>query len=114
LLQSSSDMFLGWSSDDQGRDFYFRQLRDMKTTVRIEGMTASILTEYAGMCGWALARSHAKAGDPAMIGGYLGRCDSFDQAIATFASTYADQAERDHKAMVKAVHAGRLVAQINS
>jgi hypothetical protein len=110
LLQSASDLFLGWSTDEEKRDFYFRQLRDMKTTVQIEGMSSSQLTEYAALCGWALARGHAKAGEPALISGYLGRSDSFDRAVAVFASTYADQTERDHAAMVQAVRAGRLVA----
>jgi uncharacterized protein (DUF2252 family) len=110
LLQSASDLFLGWSTDVEKRDFYFRQLRDMKTTVQIEGMSASQLIQYAAMCGWALARGHAKAGDPALISGYLGRRDSFDRAVAVFARTYADQTERDHAAMVQAVRSGRLVA----
>jgi uncharacterized protein (DUF2252 family) len=111
LLQSASDMFLGWSTDLERRDFYFRQLRDMKTTVRLEGMSASQLIEYAEMCGWALARGHAKSGDPALVSGYLGRGDSFDRAVAVFASTYADQIERDHAAMVQAIRSGRLVAE---
>ncbi len=111
LLQSASDLFLGWSTDEEKRDFYFRQLRDMKTTVRAEAMSASQLTAYAELCGWALARGHAKSGDPAFISGYLGRSDSFDRAIAAFARTYADQNERDHAAMVQAVQTGRLVAQ---
>jgi uncharacterized protein (DUF2252 family) len=111
LLQSASDLFLGWSEDEQSLHFYFRQLRDMKTTVRMEGMGASELIRYAKMCGWALARGHAKAGDPALISGYLGRSDAFDGAVAAFARTYADQTERDHQAMVKAVQAGRLVIQ---
>jgi uncharacterized protein (DUF2252 family) len=111
LLQSASDMFLGWSTDEEGRYFYFRQLRDMKTSVRVEEMSASQLIEYAKMCGWALARGHAKSGDPALISGYLGRGDSFDHAVAAFASSYADQTERDHAAMVQAVQAGHLVAE---
>jgi uncharacterized protein (DUF2252 family) len=111
LLQSASDMFLGWSTDEERRDFYFRQLRDMKTSVRIEDMSAGQLMEYAKMCGWALARGHAKSGDPALISGYLGRGDSFDHAVIVFASNYADQTERDHAAMVQAVQAGRLVAE---
>jgi uncharacterized protein (DUF2252 family) len=110
LLQSASDLFLGWSTDEEKRDFYFRQLRDMKTTVQIEGMSASQLTEYAALCGWSLARGHAKAGEPALVSGYLGRGDAFDRAVAAFASTYADQTERDHAAMVQAVRAGRLAA----
>jgi uncharacterized protein (DUF2252 family) len=111
LLQSASDLFLGWSTDEEKRDFYFRQLRDMKTTIRIEGMSPSQWIEYAEMCGWALARGHAKSSDPALISGYLGRSDSFDHAVASFAASYADQTERDHAAMVQAVQAGRLVAR---
>jgi uncharacterized protein (DUF2252 family) len=111
LLQSASDLFLGWSTNQERRDFYFRQLRDMKTTVKVEGMSASQLTAYAEMCGWALARGHAKSADAAVISGYMGRSDSFDHAVAIFASTYADQTERDHAAMVQAVQAGCLVAQ---
>jgi hypothetical protein len=101
--------FLGWSTDEERRDFYFRQLRDMKTTIRVEGMSPSQLTAYAEMCGWALARGHAKSGDPALISGYLGRSDAFDHAVASFAGSNADQTERDHAAMVQAVQAGRLV-----
>jgi hypothetical protein len=111
LLQSASDLFLGWSTDQERRDFYFRQLRDMKTTIRIEGMSTSQLTAYARMCGWALARGHAKSSDPALISGYLGRSASFDHAVASFAGRYADQTERDHAAMVQAVQVGRLIAQ---
>jgi uncharacterized protein (DUF2252 family) len=109
LLQSASDMFLGWSTDEQGRNFYFRQLRDMKTTVNVAEMTASDLIGYVEMCGWALARGHAKSGDPALISGYLGRSDVFDRAIAKFAQTYADQTELDFAEMVKAVKECRLV-----
>jgi hypothetical protein len=112
LLQSASDLFLGWSSDAERRDFYFRQLRDMKTNVRIEGMSPFQFTEYAQLCGWALARGHAKSSDPAFISGYLGRSDSFDHAVARFAARYADQTERDYAAMVQAVQAGRLVAYV--
>ena len=111
LLQSASDLFLGWASDDQGRDFYFRQLRDMKATVRVEGMSASELAEYGAQCGHALAHGHAKAADPALISGYLGRGDAFDRAVTSFALTYADQTERDHAVMVRAVQSGRLTAQ---
>jgi uncharacterized protein (DUF2252 family) len=111
LLQSASDMFLGWSTDEEGRDFYFRQLRDMRISAHFEGMSPSQMKEYAKMCGWALARGHAKSGDPALISGYLGRGDSFDHAVVAFAGTYADQTERDHAAMVEAVQTGRLVAE---
>ena len=81
----------------------------MKTTVRVEGMSASVLREYSQLCGYALVRGHAKSGDPALISGYLGRRDTFDLAVAAFARTYADQAERDHAAMIQAIQEGRLV-----
>jgi hypothetical protein len=83
----------------------------MKTTVRVEGMSASELAEYGAHCGHALARGHAKAADPALISGYLGRGDAFDRALAAFALTYADQTERDHAVMARAVQSGRLTAQ---
>ncbi len=114
LLQSASDLFLGWSSDEQGRDFYFRQLRDMKTSVILEGLSPSAFTRYAELCGAALARGHAKSSDPALIAGYLGAGDAFDIALAEFAAVYADQTERDHAALAQAVKAGRLVVQPSS
>lgn len=114
LLQSASDLFLGWASDDEGRHFYFRQLRDMKTSIRLDGMTASDLTEYVELCGYALARGHAKAGDPALLSGYLGQNDAFDRAVTDFACAYADQMERDHAVMVRAVKEGRLIAETES
>ncbi|HEV3119063.1 MAG TPA: DUF2252 domain-containing protein, partial [Gemmataceae bacterium] len=109
LLQSASDLFLGWTSDDAGRHYYFRQLRDMKCVVNVDGLSASQLRDYAELCGWALARAHAKAGDPAPIAGYLGKSERFDNAVAAFALAYADQTERDQEAMVTAVRSGRLV-----
>jgi uncharacterized protein (DUF2252 family) len=114
LLQSASDMFLGWSSDTDKRDFYFRQLRDMKTTVQLDAMSPSGLKAYSELCARALARGHAKSGDGAQISGYLGRSDAFDRAVTAFAGAYADQTERDHEAMADAVRAGRLVAQEGS
>jgi uncharacterized protein (DUF2252 family) len=110
ILQSASDMFLGWSSVDD-RDFYFRQLRDMKTSVVLEGMSASDFTQYVTMCGAALARGHAKSGDAAAISGYLGSAETFDDAVAAFACAYADQAIRDYDMMMEAVKTGRIVAQ---
>jgi uncharacterized protein (DUF2252 family) len=107
LMQASSDILLGWSTDE-GRDFYFRQLRDMKAVVNIEGLNASGLIDYAEMCAWALARAHAKSADAAQISGYLGKGDVFDHAIAAFARAYADVTEQDHAAMLKAVKSGRL------
>jgi uncharacterized protein (DUF2252 family) len=106
LMQAVSGTFLGWASLDS-IDFYFRQLRDMKLSVDIETLTEEGFIEYGRFCGWALARAHARSGDPALISGYLGRKDVFDRAIATFAETYADQAERDHAALVAHVQAAQ-------
>jgi uncharacterized protein (DUF2252 family) len=108
LMQSSSDIFLGWMRGGRGYDFYVRQLRDMKFSVPLEGATALQLDRYAEICGWILARAHAKSGDSATISGYLGKTDNFDLAIGKFAVAYADQTERDHAALVKAVRAGRV------
>ena len=110
MLQSASDVFLGWTRDDDGRDYYFRQLRDMKMRIDFESMTKAEWFEYVEICGWALARAHARTGDAAKIGGYLGRNDTFDGAIAEFALAYADQAEKDHAALVKAIRTGRVPA----
>ena len=99
LMQASSGIFLGWTRL-RSIDYYIRQLRDMKLSVDISTLSEGGFNEYAKFCGWALARAHARSGDPAMISGYLGQKDVFDQAIATFAELYADQAERDHAALV--------------
>jgi len=99
LMQASSGIFLGWTRLGP-IDFYIRQLRDMKLSVDISTLSEGGFNEYAKFCGWALARAHARSGDPAMISGYLSQKDVFDQAIATFAELYADQAERDHAALV--------------
>ncbi len=109
LMQAASDMFLGWT-EEKGRHFYVRQLRDIKIKPMIEIFDARTLGDYGTWCGWALARAHAKAGDAASISGYMGNNDSFDNAIASFAMSYADQNERDYKAMVKAVRDGRIAA----
>lgn len=110
LIQSSSDIFLGWVRGRLGYDFYVRQLRDMKMTAPIEGVTATQIVLYAELCGWTLARAHAKSGDAATISGYLGKGDQFDQALGEFAIAYADQNERDHAALVKAERSGRIAA----
>jgi len=114
LMQSASDSFLGWSQGKRGRHFYVRQLRDMKLSAIIEGFDYEILQGYAEACGWALARAHARSGDAAMIAGYMGSGGIFDEAICDFAVDYADQAERDHKAFVKAVRDGRVEAHVES
>jgi uncharacterized protein (DUF2252 family) len=104
LMQASSGIFLGWTKLDS-IDFYIRQLRDMKLSVDISTLIEGGFIEYCKFCGWALARAHARSGDPAMISGYLGQKDIFDQAIAAFAEIYADQTERDHAALVAYIQA---------
>ena len=108
LMQSSSDIFLGWMRSPGGRDYFVRQLRDMKISVPVEDITAPQLERYAEICGLTLARAHAKSGDAATISGYLGKGDSFDEAIGDFSMLYADQTERDHAVLVKAARAGRV------
>ena len=107
LMQSASDMFLGWT-EVLGRHYYIRQLRDIKIKPQVERFDAPRMVKYAEYCGWALARAHAKSGDAAMISGYLGNSSKFDEAIASFAVNYADQNERDHQALLKAVSAGKI------
>jgi len=110
LMQSSSDIFLGWVRGRRGYDFYVRQLRDMKMSMPVEGFSAVQLKLYAGMCGWTLARAHAKSGDAATISGYLGKSDTFDRALGAFASAYADQTQKDRAALAKAIRSGRVNA----
>jgi uncharacterized protein (DUF2252 family) len=110
LMQSSSDIFLGWIRGRRGRDFYVRQLRDMKFSIPLEGFSGAQLRRYAEVCGWTLARAHAKSGDAATISGYLGKGNQFDQAMGEFALAYADQTERDHAALVAAAKTGRVEA----
>jgi uncharacterized protein (DUF2252 family) len=110
LMQSSSDIFLGWA---RGRiDFFGRQLRDMKLSFPIERLSDVQLKRYAEACGSTLARAHAKSGDAVTISGYLGKSDVFDQAIGEFALAYADQTVRDHAALREAVRAGRIEALV--
>lgn len=113
MLQAASDIFLGWTRDDEGHDYYFRQLRDMKMTMDLEGMPKQDWIEYIGLCGQVLARAHARTGDAAQIAGYLGKNDTFDQAIAKFALDYADQTESDHAVFVNAIRTGRLPARVD-
>lgn len=110
LMQAASDVFLGWTRLGF-TDFYIRQLRDMKLAVSIESLIPDGFIEYCRFCGWALARAHARSGDSAQIGGYLGTRDVFDRALAAFAETYADQTERDHAALVAAVRATQAPAE---
>lgn len=107
-VQAASDLFLGWTEGRHGRHFYVRQLRDMKIKPLVEIFQPSDMLRYAKFCGWILARAHARSGDPAAIGGYLGKSDKFDEAIATFSVAYADQTEHDHAVLKEAVSAGRI------
>jgi uncharacterized protein (DUF2252 family) len=115
LMQASSDIFLGWTSvtgiDGVVRDFYGRQLKDWKGSAEIELMVPQGMHLYGRMCGWTLARAHARSGDRIAIGAYLGSGDSFDRAVADFAEAYADQNERDYKALTDAVASGRIEAK---
>jgi hypothetical protein len=108
LIQPASDMFLGWVTGPQDRHYYLRQLRDVKLAPLVETFDAEMLVLYGKLCGWVLARAHAKAGDPWAISGYLGKRDDFDVAVGKFALAYADQAEKDHAALKAAVRAGTV------
>jgi len=114
LMQATSDIFLGWDRltgiDGRLRDFYLRQLRDGKGSMDITRMVPAGLKAYAELCGWTLARGHARSGDPIAITAYLGSSDAFDVAVATFADRYADRNERDHAGFVRAISKGRLPA----
>ncbi|HLM45265.1 MAG TPA: DUF2252 domain-containing protein [Myxococcaceae bacterium] len=113
LMQAASDIFLGWCRVG-GRDFYVRQLRDMKGSTDVERLSPRGLRQYAAVCGWALAQAHARGGDAAMLRGYMGRGDAFDRALCDFARAYADQNERDFGLFQKAVLSGRLQAHEGS
>ncbi|HEX4132749.1 MAG TPA: DUF2252 domain-containing protein [Pirellulales bacterium] len=108
LMQSASDLFLGWAQGESRRHFYVRQLRDMKIKMLVDVFTPGVMRQYAEVCGWTLARAHARNGEPAKISGYLGKSDKCDEAIADFAVAYADQSARDHEALVQAVRAGKI------
>ena len=115
LMQATSDIFLGWQRttgmDNIERDFYIRQLRDWKASADIERMNPRGMEVYAGLCGWTLARAHARSGDRIAIAAYLGKTDAFDSAVADFAEIYADQNEVDHAALAAAVKEGRAQAE---
>ena len=111
-IQSASDIFLGWTQGLHGRHYFVRQLRDMKLSAEVEVMLPSSMTEYAVLCGWTLARAHARSGEPAKISGYLGKSDTFDKAIAKFGLAYADQSEADHQALLDAVRSGQIEVTI--
>ena len=115
LMQAASDIFLGWTEvkgiDGVIRDFYGRQLKDWKGSAEIELMVPQGMQLYARMCGWTLARAHARSGDRVAIGAYMGSGDTFDRAVAEFAEAYADQNERDYKALTDAIASGRIEAK---
>ena len=111
LMQSTSDIFLGWTKADEGsRHFYWRQLRDMKGSVIVESLDPAKLEFYAHACGWTLARAHARSGDAVAMAAYLGASDVFDRSITDFSECYANQNERDYQAFRAAVASGRLEA----
>jgi uncharacterized protein (DUF2252 family) len=114
LMQAASDLMLGWvrvdGIDGVQRDFYDRQLWDMKGSAIVETMSPEMMTAYAQLCGWTLAKAHARSGDPVAIAGYLGSGMTFERALAAFAETYADQNDRDFAAFRDAVDSGRLSA----
>jgi hypothetical protein len=116
LMQAVSDIFLGWQSATppcrRSADFYFRQLRDWKYSAEIDAMNAAAMTGYGRMCGWTLARAHARTGDRIAIAAYLGGSGKFDQAVADFGESYADQTERDHAALADAAASGRVQAEM--
>jgi uncharacterized protein (DUF2252 family) len=111
MMQAASDIFLGWTKGlDTTRHFYWRQLRDMKGSALVELMAPVTLRYYAQMCGWTLARAHARSGDPVAMASYLGSDDAFDQSITDFSDRYADQNEQDYEQFVEAIKSGRLDA----
>ena len=110
LMQTASDVFLGWTRGKNGRDFYVRQLRDMKMSAIIEDWDTKMLRQYARMCAHALARAHARSGDAAMISGYMGSGQTFDDAIGEFAVEYSDQNRSDYRGFVRAIRDGRIKA----
>jgi uncharacterized protein (DUF2252 family) len=112
MLQAASDIFLGWATSSLGRHYYFRQLRDMKLSASIELFDSDLLDGYARLCGWVMARAHAKAGGQAVeVSAYIGRGDQFAEALAAYAASYADQVERDYDVFVKACRSGVIEAR---
>ena len=114
LLQAAGDVLLGWAVGPGGRHFYLRQLQDQKGSAVIEAMTQADLVAWGRLCGWALARGHARSGDPVAIAAYLEDDNAVDHALADFATAYADQNEQDHGALVRAIESGRIAATMDA
>jgi uncharacterized protein (DUF2252 family) len=112
IMQAASDVFLGWIRGKSGSHFYLRQLRDMKMSAVIEDWDTGLLRQYSRMCAHALARAHARSGDAAMMAGYMGSGQSFDDAIGEFAVEYSDQNLLDYKAFIRAIREGRIKATV--
>jgi hypothetical protein len=110
LMQSASDIFLGWLTSSNGVHYYVRQLRDVKISAIIEDFDAAKLRTYGRLCGWALAKAHARSGDAAKISGYMGASEAVDDAIGEFTVEYADQNRRDYRAFIKSIREGRIKA----
>lgn len=108
LMQSASDLFLGWTLGQKDRHFYVRQLKDMKIKPQVELFTTSVMLQYAEWCALALAHAHARSSEPAKIAGYLGKGEKFDEAIVEFATSYADQCESDYESVKKAAREGKI------
>ena len=112
LMQATSDSFLGWTTGHEDeKQYYWRQFKDMKGSVDVDAASLPAMRRYAGLCGWTLARAHARSGDSAAIAGYLGSGEAFDQALTEFSVAYADQNERDYAAFVDAIDTGRIEAE---
>lgn len=111
LMQAASDLFLGWTDGPFGNHYYVRQLRDMKGSVDVDGLSPDGLQRYGELCGRVLGRAHARAADPSAIAGYLGKATRFDEAMGQFAIAYADQTERDHARFLEAIDQGRITAE---
>ena len=116
MMQAAPDILLGWERivtiDGEKKDFYIRQLWDAKGSAEVELMDPSALEAYARICGWTLARAHARSGDRIAIAAYLGSGDAFDRAMASFAEVYADQNDRDYRALQEAAASGRITAEM--
>jgi uncharacterized protein CbrC (UPF0167 family) len=110
-MQAASDSFHGWTSGAKdGKDYYCRQFKDMKGSMDVDEASRRAMRRYAGLCGWTLARAHARSGDAAAIAGYLGSGETFDRALAEFSVAYADQNEKDYAAFIDAIDTGSIEA----